>query len=78
VARAIKSLDPELDKMVADLRRAGLLTIGRDAQGRESWTLTTIGSQLVRQMAMSSEDDAVAMLDALLEMCDADVTVGGT
>jgi uncharacterized protein YegP (UPF0339 family) len=31
---------PEVDAIVAELYRVGLVTIGKDAQGRETWTLT--------------------------------------
>jgi hypothetical protein len=32
-----------------------------------SYRLTPAGEQMARQMSMSSEDDAAALLDALLE-----------
>ena len=50
--------DPEMTAIVAELRDAGLLTIGTDAEGRETWTLTATGVQVARKMAMSSEDGA--------------------
>ena len=46
---------------------AGLLTVGTDTQGRETWALTPMGAQVAMQMAMSSEEDALAMFTALLE-----------
>jgi hypothetical protein len=59
--------DAEMDAIVAELEAAGLVTVGTDADGHETWTLTEMGAQLARQMSMSSEDDAAALLDALLE-----------
>lgn len=35
--------DEEMTSIVADLREAGLLTIGTDADGHETWTLTDQG-----------------------------------
>ena len=49
------------------LEHAGLLTIGTDAEGRETWTLTPTGEQVANQIAMSAEDDGVALLTALLD-----------
>ena len=46
---------------------AGLLTVGFDAEGRETWTLTPMGAQVASQMAMSSEDAAFAMFNELLD-----------
>ena len=57
----------EMDAMVAEMVQAGLLTVGTDAAGRETWTLTPQGAQVATQMAISSEDDAFALLDALLD-----------
>jgi hypothetical protein len=57
----------ERDAMIAELVEAALLTVGTDAQGRETWTLTPKGAQVATQMAMGHEDDAAALLDALLE-----------
>ena len=37
--------DPEMDGIVARLREAGLLTIGVDAKGKETWTLTPQASR---------------------------------
>jgi hypothetical protein len=59
--------DPEFDAIVDELRAAGLVTIGTDADGQETWTLTPQGEQLAGQLSMSSDDDAAALLDALLE-----------
>ena len=51
---------------MAELEAAGVVTLGIDAEGHETWVLTPQSEQLVRQLAMSSEDDMVALLDALL------------
>jgi hypothetical protein len=64
--------DPETDALIAEIERAGLVTIGTDAEGHETWTLTPQGAQVGRQMAMSAEDDALDLLTALLDarMCE--------
>jgi hypothetical protein len=49
---------PEVDAIVAELERAGLVTIGRDAEGRETWTLTPEGAAVARALAMSGEAGA--------------------
>jgi hypothetical protein len=56
--------------IVAEVEAAGLLTVGTDAQGRETWMLTPKGAQVATQMAMSHEDDAAAMLGALLDAAE--------
>ncbi len=38
-----------------------------DAEGPETWTLTPQGEQVSQQMSMSSEDDAAALMEALLD-----------
>ena len=48
---------------------AGLVTIGTDAEGHETWTLTPKGAQVGRLLAMSAEDGA-AVLDALLDAAE--------
>ena len=60
--------DTDMDAIVAELAAAGLLTIGHDAEGRETWTLTPAGEQVANQIAMSTEDDGVALLTALLDV----------
>jgi len=57
----------EMDAIVEELQRAGFVTIGTDAEGEETWTLTKQGEQIALQLPMSSEDDAAALLEALLE-----------
>ena len=64
--------EAELDEMVAMLESAGLLIQTVD-EGKPSLQLTPKGAQVARQMAMSSEEDAFAMFDALLDAAD-----GGT
>jgi hypothetical protein len=59
--------DPEFDAVVEELQRAGFVTIGTDAEGEQTWTLTPAGEQIALQLSMSSEDDAAALLEALLE-----------
>ena len=49
---------------------AGLVTVGTDAEGQETWMLTPTGEQIALQMSMSSEDDAAALLDALLDAAE--------
>ena len=44
--------------------QAGLVTIGTD---RRTWTLTPAGEQVANQIAMSAEDDGVALLTTLLD-----------
>ena len=66
--------DAEMDAMIAEMVQADLLTVGTDAQGRETWALTPKGAQVATQMAMSSEDDALAMFDALLHAAAADTS----
>jgi len=56
--------DPEFDAIVEELQRAGFVTIGTDAEGEETWTLTPTGEQIALQLSMSSEDDAAALLEA--------------
>jgi hypothetical protein len=46
--------------MLGELRDAGLLTVGTDAGGRETLTLTPEGAQVATQMSMSSEEYALA------------------
>jgi DNA-binding MarR family transcriptional regulator len=57
----------DVDEIVAELVAAGLVSVGTDDDGQETWTLTAMGEQVARQMAMSSEADAAALLDALLD-----------
>jgi hypothetical protein len=47
--------DPEVDALVSELVAAGLLTLGTDEYGAETWTLTPKGAQVARLLAMSAE-----------------------
>jgi hypothetical protein len=67
--------DAELDAIVAMLASAGLL-IETSEDGRPALQLTPKGAQVVRQMAMGHEDDAAALLDALLDAAEADPAAG--
>jgi hypothetical protein len=57
--------DDEIDGIVAQLRDDGLLIIGTDALGNETWTLTAEGVQVARQLAMRNEATINAILDAV-------------
>ena len=57
--------DEEMDGIVAELRDAGLLTIGFDADGTETWTLTPAGEQVARQLAMGDATAFNAIFDAV-------------
>jgi hypothetical protein len=59
--------DAELEAIISELAQAGLVTISHDVDGNETWTLTPAGKQVADQIAMSAEDDGVALLTALLE-----------
>jgi predicted transcriptional regulator len=58
--------DAELDEIVAMLESAGLL-IETTEDGKPALQLTAKGAQVATQMAMGHENDAAALLDALLE-----------
>ena len=60
---------PEVDAIVAELERAGLVTLGVDAEGRETWTMTAEGAALARQLAMNG-DAGAAVLTALLDAAE--------
>ena len=63
--------DAELDAIVAMLASAGLL-IETTEDGRPALQLTPKGAQVATQMAMGHEDDAAALLDALLDAAEAE------
>jgi hypothetical protein len=54
-----------LDAIVAELEAAGQLTIGTDAEGGATWTLTPQGVQVARQLALGDEATFNAILDAV-------------
>ena len=43
------------EAIVAELVEAGLLTIGHDAEGKETWTLTEEGARVGRMLAMKGD-----------------------
>ena len=56
----------ELDELVAMLSKAGLL-IETTEDGKPALQLTPKGAQVATQMEIGHEDDAAALLDALLD-----------
>ena len=63
----LRPTDGEMDGIVHQLEAAGLLTIGFDAAGEETWTLTPEGVQVANQLAMGDE----ATINAILERVEA-------
>jgi len=61
----------KLDEIVALLESAGLL-IETTEDGKPALQLTAKGARVATQMAMGHEDDAAALLDALLDAGQAD------
>ena len=61
--------DADLDGIVAMLSEAGLVEQVID-EGQPSIRLTAAGKQVAQQMALSSEDDAQVLLDALLDVSE--------
>ena len=61
------ALDEGMIDMAQELEAAGLITTGVDSEGNETWSLTPLGTRVATQLAMSSEDDAAAMLSKLLD-----------
>ena len=57
----------ETDAIVAELERTGLLTVTTCDDGEPVYKLTSKGEQVSWQMANGDEDDALVLLDALLE-----------
>ena len=70
--RGERPADAQTDAVVSEMVAAGILTVGHDIEGRETWTLTPKYAQVARQMAMSSEEDAVAMFTEILDAAEAD------
>lgn len=69
--------DAEVDALAAQLKAAGTLTIRTRPDGRIEYQLTPTGSQLGRRLAMTGdEDEALGMLDALLDATEADTPPG--
>jgi hypothetical protein len=61
-----QTTEAEIGAIVAELVAAGLLTIGNDAEGKETWTLTREGARVGRMLAMKG-DGAGEVLAALLD-----------
>ncbi len=60
--------DAEMDAIVAELERAGLVEEFTDDQGRPSMRLTEQGVRVGRSLALAGDDtDAEAVLAALLK-----------
>ena len=57
--------DPEMDEIAHQLEEAGLVTIGVDADGQRTRTLTPESLQVARQLAMGDEATFNAILDAV-------------
>jgi len=57
----------EIAETAAALERASLIPITDREDGEPIYTLTPAGEQVANQMAMSREDGAAELLDALLE-----------
>jgi hypothetical protein len=55
---------------VADLKAAGILNLGFDPEGGETWTLTEKGAAPARSMAWRAGDDALELLSALLDAAE--------
>lgn len=58
----------ETNAIVAELERAGLVTVPPREDGEPVYTLTSKGIQVANQMSLSDEDEAAVLLDALLEV----------
>jgi hypothetical protein len=59
--------DAEMDAILNELEGAGLVETFADDEGRPSMRLTEQGVQIARQMALSGDEDAQVLLDALLD-----------
>jgi hypothetical protein len=57
--------DPDLLALASELEAAGLLTIGTDASGAQTWTLTREGTRAERLVAMG-QDEGRGVLQALV------------
>jgi DNA-binding MarR family transcriptional regulator len=57
----------ELDAILAELEGAGLVEQYVNEAGEPAMRLTAKGEQAANQAALSSEDDAAALMAALLE-----------
>ena len=59
--------DEEFEAILDELERAGLVEEYVNEAGEAAMRLTKRGEQVSNQAAMSSEDDAAALMEALLE-----------
>jgi DNA-binding MarR family transcriptional regulator len=55
----------EFDAILAQLEGAGLVEQYTNAEGEPAMRLTAKGERIANQAAMSSDDDAAALMDAL-------------
>lgn len=62
-----RPIEDEMIELADELQAAGLITTRVGADGNEGWSLTPAGKQVASQMAMSSEEDAGTLLNALLD-----------
>ena len=67
----IEGHDAEVNAIVTELVQAGLVTIGTDAEGRETWTLTEQGERMARMLAMYG-DEVGEVLGTLLDASEPD------
>jgi hypothetical protein len=56
-----------LDKLIADLYEAGLVTLGRDRDGHATWTLTEEGARLADIVTAWHEDGPTGRMSSLLD-----------
>jgi len=59
--------DAEMDAIREQLEKAGLVETYVDEDGQDAMRLTPKGAQMGRALAMAGDEDAAAVLDALLE-----------
>ena len=65
-AQAAAAAQPSLTELIAELARAGLVSIEVCADGDVSYALTEAGQSAARSMAMSRQPHALVLLGALL------------
>jgi hypothetical protein len=57
----------ELDRLIADLHAAGLVTVGRDRDGHATWTLTPQGTRLAELATAWGHDGPAGRVGVLLD-----------
>ena len=62
--------EAEVDEIVGELERAGLVEVYDRPGGKVGYRLTHRGEQVRRALAMAGDDDAAAVFDALLDEAD--------